>query len=122
MRALLARALLSLLAVAALTAVALLRLARVPRPQAAVAARYAGGRVVVERVSLGRRALGHTVRCDGRALLSRFGERPPTLREEGREAEGALVFSDGECRLTVHIAGCRGEASAGCGRAPGGGR
>ena len=118
MRALAARMLLSLLAVAALTAVALLRLARVPRPAAAVVGRYAGGRVVVERVTLGRARLGHTIRCDGRALLSRFGERPPAVRQEGR----ALVFSDGRCWLTVHTAGCRGEASAGCGRAPGAGR
>ena len=118
MRALLARMLLSLLAVAALTAVALLRLARVPRPEAAVVGRYAGGEVVVERVALGRRALGHTVRCGGRALLSRFGERPYAVREEG----AALVFSDGACRLRVRVAGCRAEASAGCGRAPGAGR
>jgi hypothetical protein len=114
-RALAARMLLSLLAVVGLTAVALLRLARVPRPEAVVVGRYAGGRLLVERITLGRRRLGHTVRCDGSELLSRFGEGEPRVREASTEAGGVWEISEGPCRLTVTLATCRGVRSAGCG-------
>lgn len=111
MRALAARMLLSLVAVAALTSLALLRLARVPRPAARVVARYGGGRVVVERVALGRRVLGHAVRCGGARVIERFGERPPVARE----TPGAVELSDRGCLVNVTIAGCRAVRSPGCG-------
>jgi hypothetical protein len=106
------RALLSLLAVAALVGLALVRLARVPRPRARALARFAGGGVVVERVTLRERVIGHVVRCDGGAVFERFGERPPTAREVG----GAVVLSDRGCRVSVAPQGCRVERVGTCGR------
>lgn len=111
MRALAARALLSLLAVAALVGLSLLRLARVPRPEARAVARYAGGAVVVERVSLRGRTVGHAVRCSGRSVFERFGERAP----EAREAPGVVALTDRGCRVTVAVEGCRVGRSPGCG-------
>lgn len=111
MRGLAARALLSLLAVAALVGLSLLRLARVPKPEARTVARYADGAVTVERISLRGRVIGHAVRCGGRALVERFGERPPAARE----SVGAVELTDRGCTVTVRAAGCRVERSPGCG-------
>lgn len=112
MRHLALRALLSLLAASALVGLALVRLARVPRPRARAVADLAAGRVVIERVTLRERVIGHVVRCDGRAVIERIGERPPTAREVG----GSVVLNDRGCRVTVTPQGCRIERVGACGR------
>lgn len=111
MRGLALRALASLVVVGLLVGAALLRLARVPRPEARVIARYAGGAVSLERVTVGRRVLGHGVRCGGVLVLERFGEAPPRVTE----GAGGVVVDDRGCRVTVTAAGCRAARAPGCG-------
>lgn len=102
MRALVLRALLSLLAVAALVGVSLLRLARIERPNVQRVTQVAAGVVVVERVTVGRRVLGHTVRCAGRVVWERLGAQAPTI-VEGLDR---VQLRHRGCRLELRLPGC----------------
>lgn len=109
------RALGSLAAVGALTAVGLLRLSRVPRPEAVVVARYARGEVTQARVALGAHTLGYSLRCDGREVFARAGTRPLTVFELPIEARTALVVGDGARALTLVMPGCEAQIREGAG-------
>lgn len=101
-----ARAALSLLAVALLTALGLARLRRVPRPHERTLSTHAGGAVTVARVFVGTRAVGHSVRCDGREVLARPGRTPPAVREGSLEGRPWVVAGDGERVLTLRPPTC----------------
>lgn len=109
------RALASVAAVAALTGVGILRLARVPRPRAVVVARYADGVVSHERVTLGAQVIGYSLRCDGREVFARAGTHPLTVFEARLGDRGLVVAGDGERAMLLEARGCRAEIRGGVG-------
>ncbi len=109
------RALGSVVAVAALTGLGISRLARVSRPRASVVARYAGGAVSHDRVTLGARVIGYTLRCEGREVFARAGARSLTVFEARLGDAPFVIAGDGERVALLDPRGCRVEIRGGVG-------
>ncbi len=114
-RALALRALASLAVVAMLVTAGIARLARVPRPESEVVARYASGEVAHERVKLAGRTLGYALRCGEREVFARTGTRPLTVIEAVSGERRYVAAGDGDRALALRVDGCEARIHAGVG-------
>lgn len=110
-----ARAALSLVAAAGLTAVGLARLRRVQRPREEPTAAYARGEVWTARVTLGAHTLGSVVRCGGREVFTALGERPLAVFEGDADGRRFVVAGDGRRALLLGARGCAASVREGVG-------